>query len=59
MKKPVIETKSVEVPVTHEEISVERRPTSSGTTVTDRSVESEKEVRVPLKNEEVQVTKQP
>jgi len=60
--RPVTETKTVEVPVTHEEISVERRPVS-GTTLTtstsDRPVESEQEIRVPLKQEQVQVTKQP
>src|ERR687883_469398 len=33
-KEPVTETKTVEVPVTHEEISVERRPASSTTTTT-------------------------
>jgi len=46
------------VPVTHEEISVERRPASE-TATADKPVESEQEVRVPLKSEEVQVTKQP
>src|SRR6185312_5005075 len=62
-KTPVTETKTVEVPVTHEEISVERRPVSgtstSATAATDRPVESEQEIRVPLKQEQVQVTKQP
>jgi uncharacterized protein (TIGR02271 family) len=61
-KTPVTETKTVEVPVTHEEISVERRPVS-GTTMTsaapDRPVDSEQKIRVPLKQEQVQVTKQP
>jgi uncharacterized protein (TIGR02271 family) len=60
-KEPVTETKSVEVPVTHEEISVERRPASSSSTTTasDRPVQSRTETKVPLKSEEVQVTKQP
>jgi uncharacterized protein (TIGR02271 family) len=61
-KTPVTETKTVEVPVTHEEISVERRPvsgTTSTTSASDRPVESEQEIRVPLKQEQVQVTKQP
>ena len=59
-KEPVTETKSVEVPVTHEEISVERRPASgSSTTAADRPVQSRTETKVPLKSEEVQVTKQP
>jgi uncharacterized protein (TIGR02271 family) len=59
-KEPVTETKSVEVPVTHEEISVERRPASgSSTAASDSPVQSRTETKVPLKSEEVQVTKQP
>lgn len=57
-KKPVTETKSVEVPVTHEELTVERRPAAEAGT-TERPVQSETEIRVPLTNEEVQVTKEP
>jgi uncharacterized protein (TIGR02271 family) len=57
-KEPVTETKTVEVPVTHEEISVERRP-ASGSTRAERPVQSKTETKVPLKQEEVQVTKQP
>jgi uncharacterized protein (TIGR02271 family) len=60
-KEPVKETKTVEVPVTHEEISVERRPVSGDTsrTAADRPVQSRTETKVPLKKEEVEVTKQP
>jgi uncharacterized protein (TIGR02271 family) len=59
-KEPVTETKTVEVPVTHEEISVERKPVgSSSTTTAERPVQSRTETKVPLKQEEVQVTKQP
>jgi stress response protein YsnF len=59
-KTPITETKTVEVPVTHEEISVERRPASQATsTATDTPVESEQEIRFPLKQEQVQVTKEP
>jgi uncharacterized protein (TIGR02271 family) len=57
-KTPVTETKTIDVPVTHEEISVERRPVSKTTAAPDR-VDSEQEIRVPLKQEQVQVTKQP
>ena len=46
------ETKSVEVPVTHEEISIERRP-ASGSTKADSPVQSRTETKVPLKSEEV------
>jgi uncharacterized protein (TIGR02271 family) len=60
-KEPVTETKTVEVPVTHEEISVERRPASGSTATTapERPVQSKTETKVPLKQEEVRVTKQP
>ena len=57
-KEPVIETKTVEVPVTHEEISIERRHVSEHT-IEERPVQSKSETKVPLKQEEVQVTKQP
>jgi uncharacterized protein (TIGR02271 family) len=58
-KEPITETKTVEVPVTHEELSVERRPASGETTATDMPVDSRREIKVPLNKEEVQVTKQP
>jgi uncharacterized protein (TIGR02271 family) len=60
-KEPVTETKTVEVPVTHEEISVERRPASGDTsrTAAEKPVQSRTETKVPLKKEEVEVTKQP
>ena len=59
-KEPLTETKSVDVPVTHEEMTIERRP--AGETVStsgQKPVESRTEVKVPLRSEEVQVTKQP
>jgi uncharacterized protein (TIGR02271 family) len=58
IKEPVTETKTVEVPVTHEEISVERRDVSERSTE-ERPVQSKTETKIPLKQEEVQVTKQP
>jgi uncharacterized protein (TIGR02271 family) len=57
-KEPITETKTVEVPVTHEEISVERRP-ASGSTAAERPVQSRTEIKIPLKKEELEVTKQP
>ncbi len=57
-KKPVTETKSVEVPVTHEELKVERKPASESST-SERPVQSETEIKVPVNKEEVQVTKEP
>ncbi len=60
-KEPVTETKTVEVPVTHEELTVERRPASGQTaaTTTDRPVDTRTEVKVPVSKEEVQVSKEP
>jgi uncharacterized protein (TIGR02271 family) len=59
-KEPVTETKTVEVPVTHEELTVERRPASeSSTTTTERPVQSKTDTKVQLSKEDVQVTKEP
>lgn len=59
-KEPVTETKEVEVPVTHEELTVERRPASGSTMTTqDRPVSSKTEIKVPVSREEVEVTKEP
>jgi uncharacterized protein (TIGR02271 family) len=61
-KEPVTQTKTVEVPVTHEEVTIEKRPPSDRkyTSITSESpVESKTEIKIPLKREEVEVTKQP
>jgi uncharacterized protein (TIGR02271 family) len=60
-KEPVTETKTVEVPVTHEELTVERRPAGeiSSTTTTERPVQSKTDTKVQLSKEDVQVTKEP
>ena len=59
-KEPLTETKTVEVPVTHEELTVERRPTSeSSSTTTERPVQSKMDTKVQLSKEDVQVTKEP
>jgi uncharacterized protein (TIGR02271 family) len=56
------------VPVTHEEVLIERRPVSDVNTTDNKEaalaeeggvVESRTEINIPLKSEEVQVTKQP
>src|SRR5215217_3480931 len=57
-KEPITETKEVEVPVTHEEAVIERRPASSST-VASSEIPSRTEVSVPLMSEEVEVTKKP
>jgi uncharacterized protein (TIGR02271 family) len=62
IREPVIETKTVEVPVTHEEIIVERRPPTEATTSQKHlraPVTSREEIKIPLKKEEVIVKKEP
>ncbi|MFL6315927.1 MAG: DUF2382 domain-containing protein, partial [Nitrososphaeraceae archaeon] len=55
-KEPVTETKTVDVSVIHEEISIERRLVDgSTTTAAQKPVQSRTETKVPLKQEEVQV----
>jgi uncharacterized protein (TIGR02271 family) len=57
-KEPVTETKTIEVPVTHEELTVERRPAGeSSSTTTERPVQSKTDTKVQLNKEDVQVTK--
>ncbi|MGB6673220.1 MAG: YsnF/AvaK domain-containing protein [Candidatus Nitrosopolaris sp.] len=58
IKEPVTETKTVEVPLIHEELIIERRPADEFKT-TDQGIESKTEITIQLKNEELQVTKQP
>ena len=60
-KKPVTETKTVEVPVTHEEVSIERRAPSGGEgqVASEGPVTSSEEINIPLKKEEVEVNKTP
>jgi uncharacterized protein (TIGR02271 family) len=59
-KEPVTETKTIEVPVTHEELTVERRsPSESSSTTTERPVQSKTDTKVQLSKEDVQVTKEP
>jgi uncharacterized protein (TIGR02271 family) len=57
-KKPVTETKTVEVPLTREEVSIERRP-PSGQTEAQSPIQSEQDIKIPLKREEAEVIKKP
>ena len=57
-KKPVTETKTVEVPLTREEVSIERRP-ASGQTEAQSPIQSPEDIKIPLKREEAQVSKKP
>jgi uncharacterized protein (TIGR02271 family) len=56
-KEPMTETKTMEVPVTHEEMTIERRP--AGQSTGERPSSTKTEVKVPLSKEEVEVTKEP
>jgi uncharacterized protein (TIGR02271 family) len=61
VKEPVTETKTVEVPITHEELIVERRTASKSTISTSDlkpPVTSKEEIKIPLKKE-VEVKKEP
>ena len=59
-KKPITETKTIEVPVTHEEISIERRKPSEEQTYTEQKpVTSQEEIEIPVKKEEIEVNKRP
>jgi uncharacterized protein (TIGR02271 family) len=57
-KKPVTETKTVEVSLTREKISIERWP-PSGLIQAQSPIQSKTEIKIPLKREEVKVTKKP
>jgi uncharacterized protein (TIGR02271 family) len=64
-KKPIKETKTVEVPLTREEVSIERSPSSDGgsgnkeTEAQSPLIQSPQEIKIPLKKEEAEVTKKP
>ncbi|MDQ3851632.1 MAG: YsnF/AvaK domain-containing protein, partial [Thermoproteota archaeon] len=59
-KEPVTEKKTIQVPVTHEELVVEKRPPKdSSSTTAQGPVKSKTEIKVPLNREEVEVTKEP
>jgi len=57
-KKPVTKTKTVEVSLTREEISIERRP-PSGQTQAQSPIQSKKDIKIPFKREKAQVSKKP
>jgi uncharacterized protein (TIGR02271 family) len=59
-KEPITEKKTIEVPVTHEELIVEKRPPKeSSSSSAQGPVNSKTEIKVPLMREEVEVTKEP
>lgn len=62
VKEPLTERKTVEVPIIHEELIVERRPPTEATTSQSElkpPVTTREEIKIPLKKEEVEVKKEP
>ena len=55
-KDVVTEQRNIQVPVTREEVVIERRP-GSGREASDQTIGADDEVRIPLMEEEVDVTK--
>ncbi|MBA3750503.1 MAG: DUF2382 domain-containing protein [Nitrosopumilus sp.] len=55
-KEPIIETKTVEVPVTYEEVTIEIRP-PSGQTEPKEPVSTKEIIAIPVKKEEIEVSK--
>ncbi len=57
-KEVVTQTQSVDVPVSHEEVVIERRPASGGPQPGAR-IEQGQDIRIPVTAEQVRVEKQP
>ncbi len=55
VKEPVMETKTMDVPISHEEMRVERRQVTERES--DEPVQTRTEIKVPLSHEELDVTK--
>ncbi len=63
-KEPVTETTSIEVPVTYEEITIQRRrPVNKANAAEEQTgegpVHTRKEIKIPLMKEEIEISKQP
>ncbi len=56
-KEVVTETQSVQVPVSREEVVIERHPAGSETEATTREIKEGKEIRIPVSEERVRVEK--
>lgn len=57
-KEPVIETKTVQVPLVHEEVTIEKRPPNNKTKAQSPAT-STKNIAIPIKKEVTDVTKIP
>jgi len=58
IKKPVKDTKQVEMNLTHEELIIERRPLDEPRPIDEDPVDSTTVIKIPLKREEVEINKQ-
>lgn len=58
-KEVVEDQKTVNIPVTREEVYVERRDVNEATTGVDSTIDDEETIRVPIMEEKVEVTKKP
>ena len=58
-KETVTETKNLNVPVSHDELVVERRPVTEERTAPGARIGQKQEVRIPLSEERVSVEKEP
>lgn len=59
IKVPLKETKTIQVEVTHEEVSFETRQPTGDTSTSQEPVRSRQVIEIPLKREEVVVSKTP
>ena len=58
VKKEVkTETETVEVPVEHEEVTIERRPVKPGEKTTGNADMKEEDITIPVTEEQIEVTK--
>lgn len=57
-KKVTEETQTVDVPVKHEEVTIEKRPVA-GKEGTETTLGDEEEIKIPITEEQVEVTKKP
>jgi len=57
-KQLVTENKTVQIPVTHEEVTIETRP-PSGDTQAQEPVSSKENITIPVKKEQVEIIKTP
>lgn len=58
-KEVVTENQTIDVPVSHEEVYIERRSAQPGTSLDDAEFERDDEVRIPVMREEVTVETHP